>query len=720
MAKVSILQKEGNECFARGDYREAVSKYAAALAAGGQNLDAEVAAALRANRSLCCLKLGQNEAALAEAEQSRELRPDWAKAQFRVACALEAMGRLGDARLAACYARRLAPANKEIGNLVESLRAKIFGGPAERLGIALDTLEIFDSTPEVTRAAAVEVSTLVGPESAAEVGGDCDGIREACIRAFIAGGGAATVFRRQNAMGANWMEECKNGTMSLLSNIVAAAPRLEEELVRLSHEAEARERKNACADGAPGCKDRLPGKVAQPPPAATRRRRKRGARPLSAACDLFDGEFINADSSKVADRDEQRGEKEHEWEHDEEHQDVQNNDGEEIGSQEESEQSDKQNQKDDTHGMRGEGEDEIVNGDTNAVCKLQVEAAKVTSASEQTGEPEERTATERQKLVLQACSERERELRWPHRAVRRSLSFLPLASALPTLASAAAANRDWTAAVRGLHEEDPDVWGRLAGLKFPGLSDVLEDGQSLPSVLRGLMRRRDPPRVPPSDSLSQWCFAVEVRRGERKLWSAALGMTHILHGFVLTTTSTTVDSTASADAISVRGGDESRDNESSTWPPPPWPNCYERLDVVSSGDRRRLAVAGAIAAMAAAAEAGVCAEDHEARLIVIHAPSGRQADLPTMLLPGCRRDRQSPRQRAVVAGTPLPTRQPLCVAVGLGASHVLPGPRAVYPAGSLEVRTSLAFIGPDGDWLRGGDLALLALLEAAVSWSVIT
>ena len=41
----------------------------------------------------------------------------------------------------------------------------------------------------------------------------------------------------RNAMGENWQEEARNGTMSLLSQITKAGPSLEEELVRLNQEA---------------------------------------------------------------------------------------------------------------------------------------------------------------------------------------------------------------------------------------------------------------------------------------------------------------------------------------------------------------------------------------------------------------------------------------------------------------------------------------------------
>ena len=45
-------------------------------------------------------------------------------------------------------------------------------------------------------------------------------LEEDGLRAFMASEGGQTIFRRQNAMGENWQEECRNGTMSLLSEML--------------------------------------------------------------------------------------------------------------------------------------------------------------------------------------------------------------------------------------------------------------------------------------------------------------------------------------------------------------------------------------------------------------------------------------------------------------------------------------------------------------------
>lgn len=115
--------------------------------------------------------------------------------------------------------------------------------------------------------------------------------RALCISTFLAAGGGATIFRRQNAMGTTWREECKNGTMSLLSKISMAVPELDAELVRLNKEAEAQEI-GCAADGrgGPGVVPPAPSPViVEQPQSRAGRVRKQGARPLSGACNFASG-----------------------------------------------------------------------------------------------------------------------------------------------------------------------------------------------------------------------------------------------------------------------------------------------------------------------------------------------------------------------------------------------------------------------------------------------
>ncbi|CAJ1377576.1 unnamed protein product, partial [Effrenium voratum] len=187
-------QAQGNAFFAQQKFEEANRCYAQALAQL-KEADKEQAATLRANRSLCFLQLSNGEFALSEAEQCKALRPDWPKAHFRTAAALKACGRLGEARLAACQALRLAPMDAAVKALLQDLRQQLF--PAlGALGEALDLLEDFTRSPaEVRKAVQVVKDMLLG------------GATQDVLKAFMDSEGSKTIFRRQNAMGDNWQEE---------------------------------------------------------------------------------------------------------------------------------------------------------------------------------------------------------------------------------------------------------------------------------------------------------------------------------------------------------------------------------------------------------------------------------------------------------------------------------------------------------------------------------
>ncbi|CAE7424538.1 sti1 [Symbiodinium natans] len=250
------LQAEGKRQFQQGHFREALRCYAAALRAleegpCDQGQEGQ-AATLRANRSLCLLRLGDAELALSEAEQCKELRPDWPKAHFRIAAALKALGRLGEARLAACEARRLAPGDPAIQEFQAELRRLLFPGPTLAFGEALDLLEDFTRPPTEIRSAAQQVrDALLGEKMEEGSVVATAAATAAVLEAFLRSEGPKTIFRRQNAMGENWQEEARNGTMSVLSEVTKAGRSLEQELLRLNTEAEERER--GCQ--APGCSE---------------------------------------------------------------------------------------------------------------------------------------------------------------------------------------------------------------------------------------------------------------------------------------------------------------------------------------------------------------------------------------------------------------------------------------------------------------------------------
>ena len=138
--------------------------------------DAELSGVLRANRSLCCLQLGDLQQALFEAQKAVQLRPGWAKGHFRLAEAHRALGSLGEARLALCAARRLAPTDVAIGGLLLELRTRLFEG-CQPLGEALDTLEDFLCNALEIKAAAEAVRDQLR------------GANEVVLRAFMASKG---------------------------------------------------------------------------------------------------------------------------------------------------------------------------------------------------------------------------------------------------------------------------------------------------------------------------------------------------------------------------------------------------------------------------------------------------------------------------------------------------------------------------------------------------
>jgi len=672
-------QALGNESFAKGDYREALSSYAAALAALDENAEKERAAALRSNRAQCCLKLGSFDLALAEAEKCRELRPDWPKAHFRMAAALQALGRLGDARLSACEAKRLAPKDREVDAALQAIRELIFEGAAAPVGEALDELENFEADPEETYATALELRNLLVDSSDGGVEG---ATREACIRAFVNGGGAATVFRRQNAMGTNWMEECRNGTMRFLSEISAAAPQLEQEVCRLNMEAEKRER--GCNDGLPGCQERQGGKAGDsvagkdhiPPkpkpvpgiPPSTERRhrnRKKVARSLSEACNFEelvrqDGETPDGGIDRAGSGGMNGG-----------------NGGTGLPAQAIADGSSRLGRKEPEKAGTGEENARLDGPCAPGIQSISHVAARLGSPSR--------------------CAKTRMFGQLPERVLQCICSFLPALGAQSTSAEAAAVNSKWAVAARAESRRGSDECASRLDSHWPGLAQLLSSEMCSVHIARSLSRQREAAHVPKGAAafLSQWLFAIDVRREDRCLWSAAVGAAHALPA--------------------VLHCDQSASSTTDSGSHPAWPTFLERLDVALPGDLRRMAVAGTVAALQAIAE-GQPSMGHTVHVTGVHATTQRLVTLPAVLAPGSRRSSESPAPALSDAGAPQPL---LGVVIGLGTRPVMPQPHGAvqYPSGSYEVRTSMSFVGPDGGWLRGGALALVALLEALAAWS---
>eukprot|EP00401_Gymnodinium_catenatum_P062204 CAMPEP_0117462634 /NCGR_PEP_ID=MMETSP0784-20121206/3156_1 /TAXON_ID=39447 /ORGANISM="" /LENGTH=665 /DNA_ID=CAMNT_0005256407 /DNA_START=60 /DNA_END=2054 /DNA_ORIENTATION=- len=655
----AALQQAGNAHFTRGEYEDALRKYAAALAslqgksakAGDKDTPKDREAALRSNRSLCHMRLGQHEQALAEAEQCLKVKPDWAKAHFRKAAALEALRRLGDARLATCEALRLAPSDAEVAGLQRSLRGRLFQGNAAKVGEALDVLEDFQRAPGDVLAAAREIrDSLAAPQAAAEDQDDeANRDRRAdCIRAFIAGAGSSTVFRRQNAMGSNWREECKNGTMSLLSEVSKAVPQLEEELVRLNQEADARSR--GCNDGVPGCRDERP--VGKAGDAATVKDEKQEVNKLPAdvPAPVDDMNFG-------------------------------------FGRQ---------------RRRRGGGRSLAQSGDAGGAGAATDDAAP--AADVLAAPVVEPVKDQTKKIAAESLAGNGvAQSRWPKRVAQRVLDAVPYQGALSTFAAAAAVNREWASTT-----STSAPWGRWAEAQWPGFHAALplDDGAGFSCELMQRLAATPSSCVGTTDPhpLKRWAFVVTVRRGRSVLWRAAVGSTHALPAAL------------------------------GPGPPAESATIYERSDVVMPGDKRRLAVAGAVAALAAANESEPsrrAADELEVRVSAVRAPlhhggAIKAVALPASLHAGSRRsiDAVVPPPASVSAATTetnVAAAPLLHVAVGLGAQHVLPGPRTPHPAGSLQVRLGLTFAGPTSSWIvnggggQGGALLLAGLLEAACS-----
>ncbi|KAL7674454.1 hypothetical protein ACOME3_000735 [Neoechinorhynchus agilis] len=85
-------QELGNDEFGKGNYNEAISHYNRAI-----NKCPKSRVPCLTNRSLCFLRLGDNDKALNDAMEALRLDPFYIKAIYRKACALEKLGRLSEA-----------------------------------------------------------------------------------------------------------------------------------------------------------------------------------------------------------------------------------------------------------------------------------------------------------------------------------------------------------------------------------------------------------------------------------------------------------------------------------------------------------------------------------------------------------------------------------------------------------------------------------------------
>ncbi|XP_012569598.1 uncharacterized protein [Cicer arietinum] len=112
-------KSRGDEAFKRKDYHMAIDSYTQAIDLNPND------ATLLSNRSLCWIRLGQAEQALADAKACRALKPDWSKACYREGAALRILQKFDEAANAFYEGVTLDPENKE---LVDAFREAVEAG----------------------------------------------------------------------------------------------------------------------------------------------------------------------------------------------------------------------------------------------------------------------------------------------------------------------------------------------------------------------------------------------------------------------------------------------------------------------------------------------------------------------------------------------------------------------------------------------------------------
>uniref|UniRef100_A0A5B6YXU4 Putative ankyrin-1 n=1 Tax=Davidia involucrata TaxID=16924 RepID=A0A5B6YXU4_DAVIN len=108
--KAAEAKSRGDDAFKQKDYLMAVDAYTQAI-----DFD-PTDATLLSNRSLCWIRMGQADHALADAKACRALRPDWPKACYREGAALRLLQKFDEAANSFYEGVTLDPENKELVN----------------------------------------------------------------------------------------------------------------------------------------------------------------------------------------------------------------------------------------------------------------------------------------------------------------------------------------------------------------------------------------------------------------------------------------------------------------------------------------------------------------------------------------------------------------------------------------------------------------------------
>ncbi|PIN07608.1 Methylmalonate semialdehyde dehydrogenase [Handroanthus impetiginosus] len=110
------LKDQGNEFFKAGNYLKAAALYTQAIKQDPSN------PALYSNRAAAFLNLVKLNKALADAETTISLKPEWEKGYFRKGCVLEAMERYDEALAAFQVALKYNAQSSEVSKKIKRLR----------------------------------------------------------------------------------------------------------------------------------------------------------------------------------------------------------------------------------------------------------------------------------------------------------------------------------------------------------------------------------------------------------------------------------------------------------------------------------------------------------------------------------------------------------------------------------------------------------------------
>lgn len=117
--KAAEAKARGDEAFKKQDFMLAVDAYTQASDFDPTN------AVFLSNRSVCWMRLGQPEQALADAKEARALNPEWSKPCYREGSALLLLQRFDEAADAFYCGVKLDPNNKE---MIESFKGAVEAG----------------------------------------------------------------------------------------------------------------------------------------------------------------------------------------------------------------------------------------------------------------------------------------------------------------------------------------------------------------------------------------------------------------------------------------------------------------------------------------------------------------------------------------------------------------------------------------------------------------